>query len=309
MAVAAAKKSNMKGLGRGLGALLGDAPATQAATASETTEPPRELPIEYLQRNSEQPRRVFDEDAINELAESIKSRGLLQPILVRELGPQNYEIVAGERRWRASQKAQLHTVPVVIRALSDEEAAEIALIENVQRVDLSPVEEAAGYRRLIDAYGRSQEEIAKAVGKSRSHVANMIRLLKLPEKVLDALNSGGISMGHARALLSAPDPDAACARVLKDGLSVRDTEKLVKQSDAPSGSDAEGGALAKGNAKASSGGKKDADTKTLERDLSAALGLEVEIDHKSKGAGAVTIRYLDLDQLDDVCRRLMGVGA
>lgn len=311
MAVATKKKGLGKGLGRGLDALLGDAPSVRESkdkqAAAAAPGPRRELPIEHLQPNPDQPRRVFDAEGIQELADSIKARGLLQPILVRPKGDDVFEIVAGERRWRAAQKARLHKVPVVVRELTDEETAEIALIENVQRVDLSPIEEAEAYHRLVDAFGRTQDEIAKAVGKSRSHVANIMRLINLSEKAREALSAGNISMGHARALLGADDPDEACAKVLQNGWSVRETEAYVKEA-------AGGATKAKPSGRASSepaslkpsGGKKDADTRALERDLASMLGLEVEIEHSKKGAGVVTLHYLSLDQLDDICRRLMG---
>lgn len=313
MAMAEKKKSNIKGLGRGLDALLGDAPSAKPAARqgddapSAPAGPKRELPIEQLKPNSDQPRRTFDPDAIEELAKSLSAKGMLQPILVRPKGHDTYEIVAGERRWRAAQKAQLHKVPVIIRELTDEETAEIALIENVQRVDLNPVEEAAAYARLSDVYGRTQEEISKAVGKSRSHVANIMRLLNLPQKALDALSANTISMGHARALLGSSSPKQMLDIVLKGDLSVRETEKYIRQAE----TEAKGGGAAAPSGKKEekskpSGGSKDADTRALERDLSAILGLDVAIEHSKKGAGAVTINYLTLDQLDDVCRRLMG---
>ena len=309
MALAAKKKSQKglgKGLGRGLDALLGDAPAAKAPASGGAGK--QELPIEHLAPNDDQPRRVFDKDAIEDLAASIRARGLLQPILVRPRDDGTYEIVAGERRWRAAQKARLHNVPVIIRDLTDEETAEIALIENIQRVDLNPIEEATAYHRLADVYGRTQDQIAKAVGKSRSHVANIMRLMNLPPKARDALTAGDLTMGHARALLGAPDPDRACGEVLKNGWSVRETEAFVKQStdkartEAPRG-EAKGGAPSK-----AAGGQKDADTRALERDLASILGLEVAIDHSRKGSGSVTVSYLTLDQLDDICRRLMGSG-
>ncbi|MEO0397877.1 MAG: ParB/RepB/Spo0J family partition protein [Pseudomonadota bacterium] len=323
---AAAKKQKRGGLGRGLDALLGDAPASQTAdfdAASDDAEPTPpsasvsalaekrvdggapKLPIEYLSPDPDQPRRLFNEDALSELAASIAARGVLQPILVRPKGPDHYEIVAGERRWRAAQKARLHEVPVIIRKLTDEQAAEIALIENVQRVDLNPVEEAQAYQRLADHHGRTQEQIAKAVGKSRSHIANIMRLLSLPEQSLDALRGGDITMGHARALLATPDPDAALARVKKEGLSVRDTEKLAQR---PAAKKTDANDVAASNGSAVKSKPKDADTRSLENDLAAALGLEVSIDHSKKGSGVVSINYLTLDQLDDVCRRLMGTS-
>jgi ParB family chromosome partitioning protein len=299
-----------KGLGRGLDALLGDArPSSKTDNAEAAAGPRRELPIEFLKPNADQPRRSFDKDAIDELAQSIKSRGLLQPILVRPIKGDDYEIVAGERRWRAAQKAKLHNVPVVVRELTDEEAAEIALIENVQRVDLNPLEEAGAYHRLADHYGRTQDQIAKAVGKSRSHVANIMRLTGLPPNALDALSSGAISMGHARALLGAKDPEQACRKVLARGLSVRETEALARgESPAKLNGEAVGREKSKAKSKGSSSGK-DADTRALERDLSSILGLEVAIDHSKKGSGSVTVNYLTLDQLDDICRRLMGSSA
>lgn len=310
MATATRKKGLGKGLGRGLDALLGDAPVSRkgADEPAAAPGPRRELPIEHLQPNPDQPRRAFAEDAIEELAASIKIRGLLQPILVRPRGPEAYEIVAGERRWRAAQKARLHKVPVVVRELTDEETAEIALIENVQRVDLSPIEEAEAYHRLAGAYGRTQEDIAKAVGKSRSHVANIMRLANLPEKARIALGAGEISMGHARALLAADDPDRACAQVLKNGWSVRETEAYVRKSAGGEKKPPAPGAAGRASSPKPSGGAKDADTRAAERELASILGLEVDIDHSRKGAGTVTIKYLTLDQLDDICRRLMGSG-
>jgi len=299
-----------RGLGRGLDALLGDAPALRR---EEPVNPPAgsgrrqsALPIEFLTPNPAQPRRHFNEDAIEELAASIRARGLLQPILVRPAGKDVYEIVAGERRWRAAQRAGVHEVPVVIRELDDTETAEIALIENVQRVDLNPMEEAGAYARLADVYGRTQDEIATAVGKSRSHVANMMRLVALPPKCRRALEEGAISMGHARALLGAKKPDDAVAAILRQGLNVRDTESYVRKLNEAPAEKAPG--AGREPQKPSVPGKKDADTRALEADLAAALGLEISIDHKPKGSGVVTISYRSLDQLDDVCKRLMGTG-
>lgn len=314
MAAAAKKKNQNKGLGRGLDALLGESPSERAASAargeaSEAAAPKRELPIEYLKPNTDQPRRHFDKDAIEELSKSISARGMLQPILVRPRGKNTYEIVAGERRWRAAQKAKLHNVPVIIRELTDEETAEIALIENVQRVDLNPLEEAGAYHRLAEHYGRTQEEIAKAVGKSRSHVANIMRLTGLPQNAMDALSSGVITMGHARALLGAKDAEAACKLVIARGLSVRETEALAREA-ASAGGNRKFASLDKSSGKSNaSSGPKDADTRALERDLSGILGLDVAINHSKKGAGSLTVNYMTLDQLDDICRRLMGAGA
>ena len=299
-----------RGLGRGLDALLGDAPALRREEPVDAPPGPGRrqstLPIEFLTPNPAQPRRHFNEDAIEELAASIRARGLLQPILVRPAGKDAYEIVAGERRWRAAQRAGVHEVPVVIRELDDTETAEIALIENVQRVDLNPMEEAGAYARLADVYGRTQDEIAAAVGKSRSHVANMMRLVALPPKCRRALEEGAISMGHARALLGAKKPDEAVAAILKHGFNVRDTESYVRKlNEAPA---EKAGAFGREPPKPSVPGKKDADTRALEADLAAALGLEISIDHKPKGSGVLTISYRSLDQLDDVCKRLMGTG-
>ncbi len=306
-----------RGLGRGLDALLGDVGLQPAAGAAKapfegqadnalgvaTSRRLQTLPIEFCKPNPNQPRRHFAKAELEDLAESIKARGVLQPILVRPVAYEHYEIVAGERRWRAAQMALVPDIPVIIRQLSDEAAAEIALIENVQRVDLNPIEEAAAYQRLIEVHGRTQEEIAGAVGKSRSHVANLIRLMGLPERVRTALEEGKISAGHARALLAARDPLAALETVIRRGLNVRDTERLVKEEAAPPAP-----ALPREPARSSVPGKKDADTRALEADLAAALGLEVAIDHKPKGSGVITIAYRSLDQLDDVCKRLMGQG-
>jgi ParB family chromosome partitioning protein len=298
-------QKSARGLGRGLDALLGDAPSAAARVGAPEAaiRRPQSLPIEFLKANPNQPRKVFNEDAIEELAASLKARGMLQPILVRPLGRDAYEVVAGERRWRAAQRAALHEVPVVIRELSDAEAAEIALIENIQRVDLSPLEEAAAYERLAEAYGRTQDEIATAVGKSRSHVANMMRLSGLSPRCRAALEAGDISAGHARALLGAKDPDAALKAVLKDGLNVRGLEALVKRMNEAPAEEKQ-----REPSKPSVPGRKDADTRALEADLASALGLDVEIAHTPRGAGAITIRYRSIDQLDDVCKRLMGAG-
>ncbi len=319
------------GLGRGLDALLADEPVRLTGKTSD----PRgraSLPIEFLKPNREQPRLNFDKDAIAELAHSIRAHGLLQPILVRPLGPDSYEIVAGERRWRAAQAAQLHEVPVIIRELSDDASAEIALIENVQRVDLAPLEEARAYERLIKTYGRTPEEIAKAVGKSRSHVTNAVRLLELPSPVFAALEKGEITAGHARALYDAPNPEALLAAIVEKGASVRQTEGLVRaahefkagRTDAftPSRRDLRdafrtrtpglgtiGSApnpSAKSSVEKSSVRGKDADTRALEKDLQAALGLDVELRHNPKGYGVMVIGYENLDQLDEICRRLLG---
>lgn len=291
-----------QGLGRGLDALLGDTPISRGEAEPSAARQRLAVPIEFLTPCPSQPRRHFDDAAIEELAQSIAARGLLQPILVRPLSDGRYEIVAGERRWRAAQKAGVHDVPVVIRDLSDEDAAEIALIENVQRVDLSPVEEARAYQRLQEVHKRSQDEIAKAVGKSRSHISNLVRLLTLPAASLEALERGLITMGHARAILSAPNPDAAAALIIKRGLSVRQIERIVAEAQRTEKTRSDAPAASK------PAGKKDADTRALEQDLAAALGLEVAIEHSAKGYGVVAIKYINLDQLDDLVRRLSGSG-
>jgi len=303
-----------KGLGRGLSALLADAAGDEADEAPRPDAPQRTAPIEFIEPNPDQPRKSFDPEAIEELAASIRRQGLLQPILVRPIpaseGPQRYQIVAGERRWRAAQKAGLHDAPIIVRDLDDGQAAEIALVENVQRRDLNPLEEAAGFERLASEYGRSQEEIAAAVGKSRSHVANLMRLLKLPSAVQEMVGAGDLSMGHARALLGAGDPKAVADAVVSKGLSVRQTEALIRSETAtprpkdklydPRAYDAK----KEMEREAWRASQKDADTKALQADLSAALGLVVDVDHGQTG-GTVTIRYRTLDQLDEVCRRLL----
>lgn len=293
-----------KGLGRGLSALLGDhaASAIQAVSSAAQAGPEgaaaikglRTMPVGQLQPGKFQPRRSFDEDRIADLVESVREKGILQPLLVRPLPgqPGRFEIIAGERRWRAAQGAKLHEVPVIVRDLSDREALEVALVENLQRQDLSPLEEADGYRRLMDDFSHTQEELAKAVGKSRSHVANMIRLLALPDPVKTMLEKGELTAGHARALLTAADPLRLARDVVGRALNVRQTEKLVND---------------EGKAKPSLGGRpakaKDADIAALERDLTNTLGCKVAIRSLGKG-GELTIAYGSLEQLDDVLARL-----
>jgi ParB family chromosome partitioning protein len=297
--VAEEKRRN---LGRGLSALLGDS-AVAAATAvldgsalAGAARPAglRTLPIGELKPGKFQPRRQFDEAAIADLVESVRSKGVLQPILVRPYQG-SYEIIAGERRWRAAQRAQLHEVPVIIRELTDKEALEVALVENLQRQDLTALEEADGYRRLVDEFSHTQEELAKAVGKSRSHVANMMRLLALPDPVKDLLEQGRISAGHARALLTSPDPAGLARQVVDRQLNVRQTEKLAGAGGKPK---AAGGRPSKASAK-------DADTAALERDLTEMLGCHVRITPQGKG-GELTIEYGSLEQLDDILSRLSG---
>lgn len=300
------------GLGRGLEAILGDAqPARQdegAPGAGVTT-----VPVDRIEPDPDQPRKRFGEAEIEGLAASIREQGVIQPILVRPAKDGRHVLIAGERRWRASQAAGLKEVPVLIRKVTADGGAEIALIENVQRVDLNPMEEADAYARLRDAFGRKPAQIAASVGKSRSHVANMLRLTGLPEGVRALVVTGELSMGHARALLAAEDAEALAERVVRDDLSVRETERLaspkpMQEAKPPSPPAAPSDKPAKkaprpSNAK---GGAKDADTKALERDLEAALGLTVSIDHQGKDGGEVRLDYATLDQLDDICARLMG---
>lgn len=297
-------KAARKGLGKGLSALLGDdRPAFEdsddgIATPAGPNSGRRLLPIEFLERNTGQPRHHFDEEALADLATSIKQKGLLQPILVRELGPNQYQIVAGERRWRAAQKAGIHEVPVVVKELTDGEVLEIAIIENIQRQDLSAIEEAVAYKKLIEEFGHTQEAVAEGVGKSRSHVTNLLRLLSLPEKVQVMVDEGKISMGHARALIGAEDPLALAKRIVDEGLSVRQTEALAGEAKGRTRREPR-----PGGSVSSSSGKKDADTVALEKDLSAATGMKVSIDHEGEG-GKVTIAYATLEELDELCSKL-----
>jgi len=300
---------NRRGLGRGLSALLGEAEdenadgAATAATASESggKAPPRELPIDLIDSNPTQPRTVFHDEDMEELTNSIRERGVLQPILVRPRPNGRFEIVAGERRWRAAQKVGLHNVPVVIRELDDLQVMEIAIVENVQRADLNPIDEARGYEVLIARFGRSQEMVAQVVGKSRSHVANMLRLLTLPGSVLNLVVEGKLSAGHARALITSDNAEALAQQVMARGLSVRDTEALARKGAEPA---ARGGA--RGGGGGASGGK-DTDTLALENDLAEVLGLSVQIADRG-GAGELKISYKTLEQLDDLCRRLSRTG-
>lgn len=283
-------------LGRGLAALIGDV-SPVAARQIDTAATGRRLPVEFIIANRSNPRADFNEDELEDLTNSIREKGVMQPILVRpfEDEPDKFEIIAGERRWRAAQRAGLHEVPVIVRDVSDRESLELAIIENVQRADLNPTEEALGYQQLIEQFDYTQVEMAQVIGKSRSHVANTLRLLKLPEKVLGMVTSGALSAGHARTLITAEDPDALAQQIVEKGLSVRDAEKLAN------------GALsrpAKSKAKSSeSPFQKDADTLALEKNLSDALGLKVTVDHSETG-GKVIVNYATLEQLDSVCVKL-----
>lgn len=288
------RKNERRGLGRGLSALMAD--VHFGAAPREEGRPPRadqNLPVEMLEPNPDQPRRDFPPEALQELADSIRAKGVIQPLIVRE-NPRksdSYEIVAGERRWRAAQLAQVHELPVLIRNFNDTEVLEVAIIENIQRADLNAIEEAMGYRQLMERFGHTQERLAEALGKSRSHIANLLRLLTLPTEVQAWLREGKLSAGHARALITSDNSVALARQVIARGLSVRETERL-----------------AKGPAK-SAGAKvpraeKDADTRVLEQDLSANLRMKVVIDHRGHDGGNVIIGYSSLDQLDQLCQLL-----
>jgi len=286
-----------RGLGRGLSALMADVSETESVAAKGPSAADQMVPIERISPNPDQPRKQFKQDDLDDLAASIREKGVLQPLIVRALDAGNYEIVAGERRWRAAQMAQLHQLPVIVREFSDIEVLEVAIIENIQRADLNPAEEAAGYKQLMDKFGHTQEKMAEALGKSRSHIANLLRLLNLPLPVLELLRDGSLSAGHARALIPAQDPMKLAQQVIKGGLSVRATEAGVKRElggDAkpkPTGSGADD--------------DKDADTKALEGDLSANLGMRVSLSHKpGQEAGQMTVQYKSLDELDELCRLL-----
>lgn len=283
-----------KGLGRGLSALLADTQTTgESEKRSKATE--TSLPIEKVLPNPDQPRRDFPEDDLAELAKSVSEKGIIQPLIVRPspTGDGTFQIVAGERRWRAAQRAKLHEVPVVVRTFSDVEVLEIAIIENIQRADLNPIEEALGYRQLMDKFGHTQEKLAEALGKSRSHIANLLRLLGLPDEVLKMVREGKLSAGHARTLVVSADPIAHARQIVAEGLSVRKAEQLAKQSVNPVAP------------KAPRAMTKDADTRAIEQDLSANLGLKVSIDYgQDSQAGKVTISYKNLDELDGICQKL-----
>ncbi|MGN6156126.1 MAG: ParB/RepB/Spo0J family partition protein [Sphingomicrobium sp.] len=293
------KKSS--GLGRGLAALLDEAARPGASRASGQDEAPqsgvREVEIGRIRPNPAQPRVHFDEDSIAELADSIAERGVLQPILLRPDG-ENFQLVAGERRWRAAQRARLHTIPAIVREIDDSTSAEIALIENIQRKDLNAIEEAEGYKKLIGDYGHTQEDVAKLVHKSRSHIANLLRLLDLPAAAKQSLLQGDISMGHARAILTAPNPDSLAREIVEKGLSVRQAEALAR--DARPATD---------TSRSPSGPReptaKDADLAALERQLGDMLGLKVKVANDGT-RGTVTLHYASLDQLDMLCQRLSG---
>jgi ParB family chromosome partitioning protein len=278
-------------LGRGLAALMGDVGVETQAI--ERTRSQRRVPIEFIRPNPRNPRKLFSDTELAELTDSIRERGIIQPIVVRARGADNFEIIAGERRWRAAQRAGLHEVPIVVLDVNDGEALELAIIENVQRTDLNPLEEATGYQVLAAEFNHSQDDIAKIVGKSRSHIANTLRLLKLPDAVKAYINAGKLSAGHARALINQPDPVAVAREIVSKGLNVRQVEALGQEH-----AEARGKRI-----KSRARTIKDADTLVLEKRVADALGLVVGIDHRGKG-GVLRIRYRTLDQLDDVIRRL-----
>jgi len=293
-----AEETTRSRLGRGLASLIGDMGAetnnAAPATTSERVRSQRRVPIEFLKPNPRNPRREFSPAQLDELANSIKERGIIQPIAVRPVrgATDSFEIIAGERRWQAAQRAGLHDVPVVVLDVSDVEALELAIVENVQREDLNPLEEAAGYQALIDEFKYQQDEIAKTVGKSRSHIANMLRLLKLPEFVKSAMRTGKLTAGHARALIGHPEPEKLAQQIIARDLNVRQVEALVRESGGKSGSPDK-----------KPPPKKEADTIAMEKRASDALGMSVTIDHRANG-GAVSIKYRDLDQLNDIMKRL-----
>ena len=282
-------------LGRGLSALFGgdDNEAPAGAQGAAPVAATRTAPIEFLHPSSMQPRTSFDEEKLDQLAQSIMEQGVLQPILVREhrAKPGEWEIVAGERRWRAAQKAQLHEVPIVVRDLSDRDTLEIALIENVQRQDLNPIEEARAYRRLMQEFAYTQETLSDHIGKSRSHIANLLRLLELPESVRAMLSDGRLTVGHARPIINLPNVVELAEAIVAKGLSVRDAERLAQKKKTKYGRVAKPAR------------EKDADTRALERDLTAKLGLKTEIQFDGKG-GALVIHYQSLEQLDDIIAKL-----
>lgn len=285
------------GLGRGLSALLGDQPHKGEQAPPTDARGVREIEVARIHPNPSQPRVHFDDDSLNELADSIAQRGVLQPILLRPDGT-GFMIIAGERRWRAAQKAQLHAIPAIVRDIDDATTAELALIENIQREDLNALEEAEAYRQLIRTHGHGQDEVARLVNKSRSHVANLLRLLDLPDFVRTSLAQGDITMGHARAVATSEDPEGLTRQIIAKGLSVRQAEALAKKAKPGVGSDV-------GRAADRSERRIDSDVEALERQLSDILGLRVKVAHDAAG-GTVSLHYSSLDQLDMICQRLSG---
>jgi ParB family transcriptional regulator, chromosome partitioning protein len=283
-----------KRLGRGLAALIGEMDRVPDETAAPVATLDRQIPIEFIARNPRNPRRLFTESDLEDLTNSIREHGIVQPVVVRlaKDATDRYELIAGERRWRAAQRAGLTTVPVIIREVDDRVALELAIIENVQRADLNPLEEGMGYQQLIDDHDYTQADLAQVIGKSRSHVANTLRLLKLPEPVRDMITNGSLSAGHARTLITADNPAVLADKIVRDGLSVRQAEALAQ---------GEGGKQSSPKVKAAD--EKDADTQALEKLLSDVMGMRVTVNHLNKG-GDVRIHYTTLEQLDEICQRL-----
>lgn len=292
------KKDKKRGLGRGLSALMADVVVEQTNTTTSDAGL-TSLPVDRVHPNPDQPRKHFEQEALSELAASLQKNGIIQPLVVRSMGGGDYQIVAGERRWRAAQLAQIHEVPVVIREFTDTEVLEVAIIENIQRSDLNPIEEATGYQQLLEKFGHTQQQLADALGKSRSHIANLLRLLTLPPEIINMVEHGKLTSGHARALITAVNPLDLARQVVAKDLSVRATEALVK---AEATKDIPGT-----NTKSSNPPEKDADTRALEGDLSAALGMKVRIDHKPNAeGGTLSVTYKSLEQLDELCQSLGG---
>lgn len=286
----AESKPRGRGLGRGLSALLGDDQALAQADTNATSETskPRSLPVAFLKPNRYQPRKNFSENELKDLADSIREKGILQPIVVRPAGkPDSFEIVAGERRWRAAQLAKLHEVPVIVREFSDSESLEIAIIENVQRADLDAIEEAAAYQELMNQFSYTQEQLSEVIGKSRSHVANTLRLLKLPESIKALISEGRLSPGHARTLIGKPDAEKQAQEIVSGKMNVRQAERRSKIISKPKKFE-----------------PKDTDTKALEKSISDSIGMHVEISHRGERGGEVKIAYKTLEQLDDLMHRL-----
>ncbi len=291
----AQKPNKSRGLGRGLSALMSDVGEAQSNTPRKAE---TDIPVERVHPNPDQPRRAFDEAALEELAQSIAEKGIIQPLIVRAHPTRegDYEIVAGERRWRAAQRAKLHEVPAIIRSFDDTEVLEVAIIENIQRADLNPVDEAAGYRQLMDKFGHTQEQMSAALGKSRSHIANLLRLLNLPQDVQGFLTKGDLTAGHARALVGHPNASRLAQQIISKGLSVREAERLAKQVETPPT-----------DRPAKAATTKDADTLQIEGELSATLGMKATIDHAPGGEGGkLVLHYRSLEQLDDILQKLAG---
>ena len=290
-----ARKSERKALGRGLSALLGDQPVATVTSGGDAGSEPSRIPVDLIDANPQQPRKSFRDAELDELAVSLRRHGVIQPVVLRP-SPEaagRYQIVAGERRWRAAQRAGIHELPAVVRPLDDRQILELAIIENIQRVDLDPIEEAQGYRQLIDSFGYTQAELGEVVGKSRSHLANTMRLLALPDQVIRMVRDGKLTAGHARALINAADPVALAEQAVLKGLTVRQVEDLARKVP-------EAAATRRGRKPP----EKDADTRMLEGDLSAAIKMRVLIQHDADGGGEMRIRYKDLDDLDRLCRKL-----